>query len=79
MTVDTTLIRVRSDVRDRVRVLADRDHVTFSQVISDALDSVERQQFWDKVAALTPDETYRQEFADWSAADLVSEDVERSD
>ena len=75
MTADTTLIRVPTAVRERLRVAAARSHETFGAVIDRGLDLIERELFWDRVAALSPDSAYRAEFAAWDADDTDSEAV----
>jgi predicted transcriptional regulator len=71
MTVSSTLIRVASPVRDRIRELAAVQNATFSTIISDGLDLLEREQFWERVAAVQPDAAYLEEFSDWDNADLA--------
>ena len=70
MSTDTTLIRVPGAVRDRVRMVAKQRDETFGQVISHGLDLIEQESFWTQVAALTPDDDYRREFAAWDVEDL---------
>lgn len=67
MTDDTTLIRVPTRTRDRVRQTARSSGTTFGQVIERGLDLIEREEFWEKVAAIEPDDDYRREFAAWDA------------
>jgi hypothetical protein len=67
MTVSTTLIRVPVATRDRVRSAAAAQGVTFGQIIERGLDLLSREQFWDRVAAIRPDDEYRREFAAWDA------------
>ncbi len=72
MTVGTTLIRVPSPVRDRIRAVAQAGDMTFGQVISHGLDLIDQERFWSRVATLQPDQAYREEFAAWDDETLES-------
>jgi hypothetical protein len=50
-----------------VRQTARSSGTTFGQVIERGLDLIEREEFWEKVAAIEPDDDYRREFAAWDA------------
>jgi hypothetical protein len=73
MTVKSTLIRVPLPVRDHVRALAQPGQ-TQGDVIAQALELLEQELFWNKVAAVRPDAEYLAEFADWDAAPLQAGD-----
>ncbi|MDR2896074.1 MAG: hypothetical protein LBV30_05435 [Propionibacteriaceae bacterium] len=70
MTVDTTLIRIPSPLRDRVREEATRRHETFGEVIAHGLDLIDEEHFWSKVSDLQPDTQYRDELLDWDGQDM---------
>jgi len=70
MTADTTLIRVPTGVRDRIRVVASAYGETFGQVINQGMDLIERERFWSHVGALCPDDQYVAEFAAWDDRNL---------
>jgi len=74
MTTDTTLIRVPSHVRDRVRHIAQARNETFGQVIDQGLDLVEQERFWLQVQSLRPDKAYRDEFATWDAFGMSADE-----
>ena len=69
------MIRVPLAVRYRLRALADADQQTYGQLINHGLDLIEQEKFWDKVAALRPDQSYREELTNWDSADLGSTDA----
>jgi len=74
MPVDTTLIRVPSTVRDRVRTVAEQRQETFGQVIDHGLDLIEKERFWNQVAEIQPDKEYLEEFAVWDADNYENTD-----
>jgi hypothetical protein len=61
------LIRVPTPVRDHARQLA-RPGETQGDVIAEALDLLEQERFWERVAAVQPDAEYLAELAEWDAA-----------
>ncbi|MDR1634497.1 MAG: hypothetical protein LBS27_06190 [Bifidobacteriaceae bacterium] len=73
MTTKSTLIRVPVPVRDHARALAGPGQ-TQGDVIAQALDLLEQELFWKKVAAVRPDPEYFAEFAEWDAAPLQTGD-----
>jgi len=56
-------------LRDRIRQDAEADGSTFAEVIASGLDLLEKEQFWNEIATITPDEAYRSEFLAWDADD----------
>jgi len=74
MPADTTLIRVPSTVRDRVRRVAEERQETFGQVIDHGLDLIEKERFWNQVAEIQPDKEYLEEFAVWDKDDYENND-----
>jgi len=65
----STLIRIPAALRDRIRQAAQVDGGTFADVIAHGLDLLDRERFWQSVAAITPDDAYKVEFATWDADD----------
>jgi hypothetical protein len=47
---------------------------TQGDVIAQALDLLEQELFWNKVAAVQPDPEYLAEFAEWDTAPLQAGD-----
>jgi hypothetical protein len=73
MTQSTTLIRVTTELRDRIRRVAEQDSATYGEVLARGLDLIERDRFWASIAAITPDQEYLDEFAAWDDAPLDRE------
>jgi predicted transcriptional regulator len=70
---DMTTIKVSAQTRDRLKKLADQDHLTMDAEISRALDKAEEARFWEGVQAdyarlqADPQEwaDYARELAEW--------------
>jgi predicted transcriptional regulator len=70
---EMTTIKVSVNTRDRLKRLADGDHLTMDAALSQVLDQVEEAQFWEGVRAdyarLQADpeewEDYVGELAEW--------------
>lgn len=65
------MIRVPSHLRDRVRQLAAVGNDTYSDVITEALNLLEQERFWQQIAQLKPDKEYGDEFAAWDHSNLA--------
>lgn len=73
---EMTTIKVSGATRDRLKRLADEEHLTMDAALSRALDQVEDAQFWqgvrDDYARLQADPSawadYAGELAEWDAA-----------
>ena len=71
--IDMTTIKVSVETRDRLKKLADEDHLTLDAELARALDQVEDARFWEGVRAdyarLQADprewEEYVSELAEW--------------
>ncbi|MDR0626919.1 MAG: hypothetical protein LBG11_06625 [Bifidobacteriaceae bacterium] len=59
--VKTVPIRVPLATRDRIRRRAEAQGLTYGAVIEHSLNAADREGFWDRIAALRPDDAYRSE------------------
>jgi hypothetical protein len=72
---EMTTIKVSVQTRDRLKRLADEDHLTMDSALSRALDHAEDRRFWEGVRAdyarlqaePTQWEDYAGELAEWDA------------
>ena len=60
---EMTTIKVSGPTRDRLKRLADEEHLTMDAALSRALDQVEDARFWQGVRA-----DYAGELAEWDAS-----------
>lgn len=73
---EMTTIKVSAQTRDRLKKLADEDHLTMDAELTQALDKVEEARFWEGVqtdyARLQADpkewSSYVRELAEWDEA-----------
>jgi urease gamma subunit len=66
---EQTMIRIGRKVRDHAKALS-RAGDTYSDVIEEALQLLERERFWEQVGSIVPDAEYQAEFNSWDGADL---------
>ena len=69
MRTSTVPIRVPIATRDRIRLRAKAEGITYGTVVDRSLDAADREGFWERVGALRPDEAYKREFEMWDAPD----------
>jgi hypothetical protein len=75
---NTTTVRVTSETRARLRVLADKRGVSITKVVADAVDALNEKEFWADVrqsfARLRADPDawadYQREFGEWNDATM---------